>query len=90
MSEQDFSVDKRSDSVRNKIRIKSLEMRVNELEENARGSFSKVEDHIKRILVVIDQHTQMIERNYENINELRRQIEVLEDRLPGGTGVEGR
>lgn len=40
---------------------KELIRKIEALEKICEGSFVKVEDHVKRILVVIDKHTQMIE-----------------------------
>ena len=39
----------------------ALEKRIEKLETNCKGSFIKVENHITRILEVMDKHTMMIE-----------------------------
>ena len=44
--------------------------RIEELERNCKGSFSKVENHVKRILKVIDKHTQMIEALEKKVESL--------------------
>ena len=51
--------------------ISWLNKRIIEIEKNCERSFAKVEDHIKRILAVIDVQAQSTELLTDQINELR-------------------
>ena len=57
-----------------------IDLHIGELEKNCEVSFAKVEDHIERILKVIDIQTQSTEMLTEQIAELREQV----DRIASG------